>query len=141
MVSRLGRTRTLIVICGVGALVALLSAGVVIAQVQRSAQGQGMPGGAAMQGMGQMGRGMGPMGLGAGRMMRGRGAMVPGIALGQLGVTAEQRQAIRKIVESHGSEVQAIQEQAIPARRASDDAIGRTTRLPSGTPARSSARS
>ncbi len=123
MVAKLGRTRTLIGICAVGALVALVSAGVVMAQVQRPAERQGALGGGPMRGMGPMGRGMGPLGLGAGQMMRGRGTMALGLPLGQLGVTAEQRQAIRKIVESHRSEVQALQEQAIPARRALQDAI------------------
>lgn len=123
MVAKLGRTRTLIGICGVGALVALVSAGVVMAQVQRPAQVQGALGGGAMRGMGPMGRGMGPMGLGAGQMMRGRGGTMLGLPLGQLGVTADQRQAIRTIVESHRAEVQARQEQAIPARRALRGAI------------------
>jgi len=121
MVTRLGRTRTLIGICGVGALVALVSAGVVMAQAQRPALGQGPLGGGAMRGMGPLGRGMGPMGPG-GPLMRGRGALGLGIALGQLGVTAEQRQAIRKIVESHNGELQALREQALPIRRAQREA-------------------
>ena len=116
MVSKLGRTRTLIGICGVAALVALVSAGVVMAQVQRPAQGQGLMGGPGM-------RGMGPMGQGPGPMMRGRGPLAPGMLFRQLGVTDEQRVAMRKIHESHRSEVRAIADQIIPARRAVMDAV------------------
>ena len=118
MVARLGRTRTLIGICAAGALVALVSAGIVLAQVQRPAQEQGALGGGGGRRVGPLGGGRGPMGPGAGQAMRGGGAMALGLAFGQLGVTAEQRQAIRKIVESHRTEVQALQEQAVPVRQA-----------------------
>jgi Spy/CpxP family protein refolding chaperone len=137
MVTKLGRTRTLIGICAVAALVALVSAGVVIAQIQRPGPLSGLMGDPGMRGMGPMGRGMGPMGRGMGPMgrgmgpmgrgmgpmMGGRGPMALGMIFRQLDVTEAQRDAIRKINESHRSEIEAIGELEIPARRAVMDAI------------------
>ncbi|MBE3072524.1 MAG: Spy/CpxP family protein refolding chaperone [Acidobacteria bacterium] len=129
MVLKVGRTRTLIGICAVAALVALVAAGVVVAQVQRPGPMGGLMGDPGMRGMGQMGRGQGsmgrrqgPMGRGMGPMMGGRGPMERGLMLGQLDLTEAQRDAIKKIQESHRSEIQAIAEQEIPARRAVMDA-------------------
>ena len=123
MLSRIGGTRTLIGICGIAALVALVSAGVVVAQVQNPAPAQGQQGMPGMQGMGPMGRGMGPMGPGPGPMMRGRGPLAMGQLLWQLGLTTEQVQAIKKIRESHRSDLQAIAGEAEPLREALRAAI------------------
>ena len=130
MLSRIGGTRTLIGICGIAALVALVSAGVVVAQVQNPAPAQGQQGMPGMQGMGPMGRGMGPMGRGMGPMgpgpgpmMRGRGPLAMGQLLWQLGLTTEQVQAIKKIRESHRSDLQAIAGEAEPLREALRAAI------------------
>jgi Spy/CpxP family protein refolding chaperone len=122
MVSKLGHTRTIIGACVALALVALVSAALVFAQTQPSAQVQG---GRGMRGMGPMGpggmRGRGPMGPGG--IMGPGGLMGPEMFLGQLGLTDAQREQIQQIRQSHREEVQALAQEGGPAREALRTAI------------------
>lgn len=100
------------------ALVALISSGIVYAQGGR--QGLRPFAGPLMQGRGA---GMGPMGplgpRGMGPMQGPRGL---GLPLAQLGVTAEQRAQIAKILENHRADHQALADRLQPAHKALRDA-------------------
>jgi Spy/CpxP family protein refolding chaperone len=57
-------------------------------------------------------------------MMRDGGPMaMVRLALGRLGLSTEQRQQVKTILGNHSAEFQAIQDRAVPARRALADAI------------------
>ena len=100
MATRLNWTRILLGLCGALAVAGLVSFGVAYAETP-----QGVGPGPAM---------MGPGGL---RMM------ALGRVLRQLGVTAEQRQQIRGILEKHRADLKPLMDQALTARRGLSDAI------------------
>lgn len=128
MVPKLGNGRTYLGIGAALAIVVLVSAALVFAQTPPAAPGQTDP---AMRGMGPRGqgamggmRGRGPMGMmGAGGPMGLGGPAGLGIPLGQLGLTDAQKEQVKKILESHRDEGQALRKEAQPAHEALRTAI------------------
>lgn len=62
-------------------------------------------------------------GWGGPEMARGGPAMGVGRGLGQLGLTAEQREQVKAIRQAHQDEFKALADRGLPARRALADAI------------------